>query len=51
VRSKGKSSSLPSIGKRDFSGGLRKGNKGFPGKVSSKIPGGSALKSALKLPF
>jgi hypothetical protein len=51
VRSKGKSSSPPSMGKRDFSGGLRKGSKGFPGKVSRKIPGGSALKGALKLPF
>ena len=51
VRSKGRSSSLPSMGKRDFSGGLRKGSKGFPGKVSRKIPGGSALKGALKLPF
>ena len=51
--SKGRSSSLPPIGgKRDFSGGLRKGSsKAFSGKVSRKIPGGSALKGALKLPF
>jgi hypothetical protein len=49
--SEGRSSSLPSMGKRDFSGGLRKGSKGFSGKVSRKIPGGSALKGALKLPF
>jgi hypothetical protein len=40
------------MGKRDFSGGLRKGSsKAFSGKVSRKIPGGSALKGALKLPF
>jgi hypothetical protein len=50
--SKGRSSSLPPMGKRDFSGGLRKGSsKAFSGKVSRKIPGGSALKGALKLPF
>lgn len=49
--SEGRSSSLPSMGKRGFSGGLRKGSKGFSGKVSRKIPGGSALKGALKLPF
>ena len=48
----GRSSSLPPMGKRDFSGGLRKGSsKAFSGKVSRKIPGGSALKGALKLPF
>jgi hypothetical protein len=39
------------MGKRDFSGGLRKGSKGSSGKVSRKIPGGNALKGALKLPF
>jgi hypothetical protein len=50
-RSKGRSSSLPSMGERGFSGGLRKGGKGSSGKVSRKIPGGSALKGALKLPF
>jgi hypothetical protein len=49
--SKGRSSSLPSVGERGFSGGLPKGSKGFPKKVSRKIPGGSALKGALKLPF
>jgi hypothetical protein len=49
--SEGRSSSLPSMGKRGFSGGLRKGSKGFSGKVSRKIPGGSAPKGALKLPF
>ena len=49
--SEGRSSSLPSMGKRDFSGGLRKGSRGLSGKVSRKIPGGSALKGALKLPF
>ena len=49
--SKGRSSSLPSMGKREFPGGLRKGSKGLSGKVSRKIPGGSALKGALKLPF
>ena len=48
---KGRSSSLPSMGERGFSGGLRKGSKGLSGKVSKKIPGGSALKGALKLPF
>ncbi len=47
----GRSSKLSSMGKRDFSGGLRKRSKGFSGKVSKKIPGGSALKKALKLPF
>ncbi|MDH3559282.1 MAG: hypothetical protein OES18_25860 [Deltaproteobacteria bacterium] len=46
-----RSSSLPSMGERGFSGGLRKGSKRFSGKVSRKIPGGSALKGALKLPF
>ncbi len=50
-RSEGRSPSLPSMGKRGFSGGLRKGSKGFSGKVSRKIPGGSAVKGALKLPF
>ena len=50
-RSKGRSSSLPSMGKRGFSRGLREGSKGSSGKVSRKIPGGSALKGALKLPF
>jgi hypothetical protein len=49
--SEGRSSSLPSMGKRDFSSGLRKGSKDLSGKVSRKIPGGSALKGALKLPF
>jgi hypothetical protein len=49
--SEGRSSSLPSVGERGFSGGLPKGSKGFPKKVSGKIPGGSALKGALKLPF
>jgi hypothetical protein len=39
------------VGKRVFSGDLPKGGKGFPNKVSRKIPGGSALKGALKLPF
>ena len=49
--SEGRSSSLPSMGKQDFSGGLRKGSRDLSGKVSRKIPGGSALKGALKLPF
>ena len=49
--SEGRSSSLPSMGKRDFSGGSRKGSKDLSGKVSRKIPGGSVLKGALKLPF
>jgi hypothetical protein len=48
VRSKERSSSLPSMGERGFSGGLR---KGFSRKVSRKISNGSALKGALKLPF
>ena len=48
---KGRSSSLPSVGKRGFSGDLRRSSKGFPEKVSRKIPGGSALKGDLKLPF
>jgi len=51
VISEGRSSSLPSVGERGFSGGLPTGSKGFPKKVSRKIPGGSALKGALKLPF
>jgi len=50
-RSEGRSSSLPSMGERGFSGGLREGSKGFSGKVSRKLPGGSALKGALKRPF
>jgi hypothetical protein len=39
------------MGERVFVRGLRKGSKGFSGKVSRKLPGGSALKRALKLPF
>jgi hypothetical protein len=49
--SKRRSSSLPSVGERGFSGDLRRSSKGFPEKVSRKIPGGSALKGALELPF
>jgi hypothetical protein len=49
--SEGRSSSLPSVNERGFSSGLPKGSTGFPKKVSRKIPGGSALKGALKLPF
>jgi len=49
--SAGRSFSVPSVGERGFSNGLREGSKGFSGKVSRKIPGGSALKGALKLPF
>jgi len=49
--SQGRSSSLNSRGHRGFSGGLRKGGKDFSGKVSRKLPGGSALKGGLKLPF
>jgi len=49
--SEGRSSSLPSMGERGFSGGLGKGSKGFSGKVPRKLPGGSALKGAVKLPF
>jgi hypothetical protein len=49
--SQGRSSSLDFKGDRGFSGGLRKGGKDFSGKVSRKLPGGSALKGGLKLPF
>ena len=49
--SEGRSSSLPSMGKRGFVRDLRKGSKNFSGKVSRKLPGGSALKRNLKLPF
>jgi len=49
--SEGRSSSLNSKGDRGFSGGFRKGGKDFSGKVSRKLPGGSALKGGLKLPF
>jgi hypothetical protein len=47
----GRPSSLPPKGKRGFSGGLGKGGKHFSGKASKKLPGGSALKGAVKLPF
>ncbi|MCG6918678.1 MAG: hypothetical protein LJE89_14175 [Deltaproteobacteria bacterium] len=49
--SKARSSSPASVEARGFSGGLGKGSKGFSGKVSSNLPGGSALKGASKLPF
>jgi hypothetical protein len=49
--SEGRSSRLPSKVERGFPGGLRKGTKSFSGKVSKKLPGGSALKGGLKLPF
>jgi hypothetical protein len=48
---KGRSPSPPLKGKQGFSGGLRKGSKRFSGKVSRKIPGGSARKGARKFPF
>jgi hypothetical protein len=43
----GRSSSLPSIGGRNFSGGLLRGSKGFSGRFSGELPaGGSALRAA-----
>jgi hypothetical protein len=49
--SEARSSSLASVEARGFSGGLGKGSKGFSGKVSRRLPGGSAIKGAVKLPF
>jgi hypothetical protein len=48
---KERSSSLSGKGKRGFSAGLSKGSKHLSGKASKKLPGTSALKGALKLPF
>jgi len=50
--SEGKSSSQPSTGGRNFSGGIQGGSKGFSGKFSRKLSGaGSALKGVLGVPF
>ena len=50
--SEGRSSSQPSTGGRNFSGGLPGGSKGFSGKFSRKLPdAGSALKGILRVPF
>jgi hypothetical protein len=49
--SEGRSSGLPSMGERGFAGRLGKGSKNFSEKVFKKLPGGSALKGAVKLPF
>jgi hypothetical protein len=50
--SEGRSSSQPSTGGRNFSGGLPGGSKGFSGKFSRKLPdAGSALKGYLRVPF
>jgi hypothetical protein len=39
------------MGERGFAGRLGKGSKNFSEKVFKKLPGGSALKGAVKLPF
>lgn len=46
------SSSLPSMGGRNFSGGLRGSSKDFSAKIFKKLPGGgSALKRVPRVPF